>query len=218
MPRTITVKGEGQVSTRPDQIVLTMTTTAAEKDYDRAMEQAAHQSESMTDAVKAAGFSAEDLKTTRFNVSTNYESIRDKDGNYQQVFAGYQCSQGFRLAFPLEMKRLGQVLAAIAGSGAQPELHIAFTVKDPGAISAALLQSAAANARQKAEVLCTAAGTQLGQLLSIDYSWNDINVTSRTRMETADCMPKMAASCFNAEMTPEDIETSDFATFIWEME
>ena len=109
-----------------------MATAADEEDYDRAMEQAARQSGAMTDAVKAAGFAAEDLKTTRFNVSTNYESIRDRDGNYRQVFTGYQCSQGFRLAFPLDMKRLGQVLSAIAASGAQPELHIAFTVKDPG--------------------------------------------------------------------------------------
>lgn len=218
MPRTITVKGVGQVSTRPDQIVLTLNTTAAEKDYDGTMEKASRQSEAMTDAVKAAGFAAEDLKTTHFNVSTSYESIRDRDGNYRQVFAGYQCSQGFRLAFPLEMPRLGQVLSAIAAAGAQPELHIAFTVKDPAAISAALLQNAAANARQKAEVLCAAAGTKLGQLISIDYSWNDINVTSRTRLETADCMPKLAAGCFRAEMTPEDIETSDSATFLWEME
>lgn len=84
-----------------------MTATATEKDYDHAMEQAARQSGAMTDAVKAAGFAAEDLKTTRFNASTNYESIRDRDGNYRQVFTGYQCSQGFRLAFPLDMKRLG---------------------------------------------------------------------------------------------------------------
>lgn len=112
-----------------------MATAADEEDYDRAMEQAARQSGAMTDAVKAAGFAAEDLKTTRFNVSTNYESIRDRDGNYRQVFTGYQCSQGFRLAFPLDMKRLGQVLSTIAGSGSQPELHIAFTVKDPGRAS-----------------------------------------------------------------------------------
>lgn len=112
-----------------------MTATATEKDYDHAMEQAARQSGAMTDAVKTAGFAAEDPKTTRFNVSANYESIRERDGNYRQVSAGYQCSQGFRLAFPLDMKRLGQVLSTIAGSGTQPELHIAFTVKAPGRAS-----------------------------------------------------------------------------------
>lgn len=65
-----------------------MATAADEEDYDHAMEQAARQSGAMTDVVKAAGFAAEDLKTTRFNVSTNYESIRDRDGNYRQVFTG----------------------------------------------------------------------------------------------------------------------------------
>ena len=39
-----------------------MATAADEEDYDRAMEQAARQSGALTDAVKAAGFAAEDLK------------------------------------------------------------------------------------------------------------------------------------------------------------
>lgn len=65
-----------------------MATAADEEDYDRAMEQAARQSGALTDAVKAAGFAAEDLKITRFNASANYESIRDRDGNYRQVFTG----------------------------------------------------------------------------------------------------------------------------------
>ena len=113
-----------------------MATAADEEDYDRAMEQAAYQSGALTDAIKALGhLRLRARKTTRFNASTNYESIRDRDGNYRQVSAGYQCSQGFRLAFPLDMKRLGQVLSTIAGSGTQPELHIAFTVKAPGRAS-----------------------------------------------------------------------------------
>ena len=170
MAKTITVKGVGKVSTRPDQILLTLNTEARDKEYEAAVEQASRQSEALTAAVKSAGFAQEELKTTRFNISTEYESVRDDQGNYRQVFCGYQCSQGFRLAFPLEMSRLGQVLSAIAASGTQPELHISFTVKDPTAIRAALLQSAAANARQSAEVLCAAAGTKLGQLLSIDYN------------------------------------------------
>lgn len=218
MAKTITVKGVGKVSTRPDQILLTLNTEARDKEYEAAVEQASRQSEALTAAVKSAGFAQEELKTTRFNISTEYESVRDDQGNYRQVFCGYQCSQGFRLAFPLEMSRLGQVLSAIAASNTQPELHISFTVKDPTAIRAALLQSAAANARQSAEVLCAAAGTKLGQLLSIDYNWGEGNVISHTRLEAADCMSKLAAGCFSADMTPEDIENSDSATFIWEMQ
>lgn len=113
-----------------------MATAADEEDYDRAMEQGCLSKRRADRCYKGPRpFAAEDPKTTRFNVSTNYESIRDRDGNYRQVSAGYQCSQGFRLAFPLDMKRLGQVLSTIAGSGTQPELHIAFTVKAPGRAS-----------------------------------------------------------------------------------
>lgn len=112
-----------------------MATAADEEDYDRAMEQAARQSGALTDAIKALGHLRLRTRKPSDYASANYESIRDRDGNYRQVSAGYQCSQGFRLAFPLDMKRLGQVLSTIAGSGTQPELHIAFTVKDPGRAS-----------------------------------------------------------------------------------
>ena len=92
MAKTITVKGVGKVSTRPDQILLTLNTEARDKEYEAAVEQASRQSEALTAAVKSAGFAQEELKTTRFNISTEYESVRDDQGNYRQVFCGYQCS------------------------------------------------------------------------------------------------------------------------------
>lgn len=41
MARTITVKGLGKVSAKPDQVVLSMTLTSEHKDYDKAMSTAA---------------------------------------------------------------------------------------------------------------------------------------------------------------------------------
>lgn len=80
-------------------------------------------------------------------------------------------------------------MAAIAHCLAQPELSIAFTVKDPTAVNEALLREATVNAKKKAELLCEASGVKLGQLLTIDYNWDELNIFSNTRYDMAeDCI------------------------------
>lgn len=94
-----------------------------------------------------------------------------------------------------------------------------ITVKEPGKVSEALLASAAANAREKAQALCRASGGELGRLPRIDYNWDELNIVSPTRYELADCaMPLMAAGKRCApEIEPDDIDLHDTAAFVWEI-
>lgn len=220
MKRTITVKGVGSVSAKPDYITLTLSITEKDMDYEKALEGAARRIAQLEGAAEGAGFEKGALKTLHFNVSTQYEGVRDKDGNYQNVFAGYACLYRLKLAFGLDSKRLAAVLTAVAASGAEPELNISFTVKEPAGVSEALLASAASNAREKAQVLCRASGVELGKLICIDYSWDELNLVSPTRYELADCaMPLMAAGKRCApEIQPDDIDLHDTAAFVWELE
>lgn len=93
-----------------------------------------------------------------------------------------------KLAFDFDSKQLAKVISAIADCGAQPELSIAFTVKNPARVSEELLINATENARAKAEILCKASGSTLVQLLNIDYNWGELNVYSRTSYEVEDCI------------------------------
>lgn len=219
MTKTITVKGVGSVSVKPDHIILTLSITEKDMDYEAAMEGAAKRISKLEAAAMAAGFEKGALKTLSFNVDTRYESVRDSDGNYQSVFAGYACSYRLKLAFDLDNERLAAVLTAVAASGAEPELGIAFTVKDPAKVDEELLASAAANAREKAQVLCAASGVGLGELLSIDYDWDELRIVSKTRYEVADAaMPMMAAGKRSVpEIEPDDIDLHDTAAFVWEI-
>lgn len=219
MKRTITVKGVGSVSARPDYITLTLSVTEKNMDYETAMDGAAKRIAQLERAAAETGFEKGALKTLSFNVNTQYEGVRDDNGNYQNVFAGYACFYRLKLAFGLDSGRLAAVLSAVAASGASPELNISFTVKEPAKVSEALLASAAANAKEKAEALCRASGVELGKLLSIDYSWDELSIVSPTRYEMADCaMPLMAAGkrC-TPEIEPDDINLHDTAAFVWEI-
>lgn len=219
MMRTITVKGVGSVSAKPDYITLSLGIETQEKEYDDSMQKATERINSLEAASQKVGFEKGDLKTTSFNVSTAYESVKDRSGNYKREFAGYNCSYRLKLAFDFDSKRLAEVLSAISNSGAKPELSIAFTVKDAAKVSEELLMSATKNAREKAEILCRASGAELGKLLSIDYNWGELNIVSRTSYEMEDCiMPMMTLKeCAVPEIEPDDIDLHDTATFVWEI-
>lgn len=219
MMRTITVKGVGSVSARPDYITLSLGIEAQEKEYNDAMQMATKRINSLEAASLKVGFEKGDLKTTSFNVSTVYESVKDRSGNYKREFVGYNCSYRLKLAFDFDSKRLAEVLSAISNSGGKPELSIAFTVKDAAKVSEELLMSATKNAREKAEILCRASGAELGSLQSIDYNWGELNIISRTSYEMEDCIIPMMAlrECAAPEIEPDDIDLHDTATFVWEI-
>ena len=67
--RTITVKGTGSVSAKPDYIILTLNIEALSETYDRAMSEAAERIEKMQGAAVRVGYHKEDLKTTSFDRS-----------------------------------------------------------------------------------------------------------------------------------------------------
>ena len=68
MMRTITVRGVGNVSARPDYITISMTIESIRKDYDGAMRDASERISKLQDVAVRSGYAKEDLKTTSFNV------------------------------------------------------------------------------------------------------------------------------------------------------
>ena len=218
MSKTITVKGTGNVSVRPDYVVISMELESKHEIYDKAMGLAADNIALLTDALVNAGFEKEAIKTTNFNVNSDYDGYRDKDGNYKTVFEGYKVSHRLKIEFEFDSSRLSKALSAIGSCLARPELHIAFTVKDTTPIEEEMLRTAAANARRKAEILCDASGKKLGELLMIDYNWGRINIYSDTCYSLGDaCMEDCSMMERSIDIEPDDISASDTATFVWEI-
>ena len=79
MNRTITVKGTGKVSVKPDLIVITFTLKSLNKIYEVAMSDAAELMKRLRDTLIGAGFSEDDLKTLNFRVYQEHESVQDKN-------------------------------------------------------------------------------------------------------------------------------------------
>ncbi|MBS7262294.1 MAG: SIMPL domain-containing protein [Eubacteriales bacterium] len=216
--RTITVTGTGSVSTRPDFIVLDLTVDAMDLDYEKSLSAAEAKVAALRKAIRRHGFAARDLKTADFNVHAEYEGREDEHGRYRNVFVGYRVRYGLRLSFSMDGARLGRIIGAVGGAEIAPELRIRFTVKEPAALRRELLEDAAANARRKAEILAAASGVKLGELMSVDYRWNEADPVSATGFQMDQrCLARPMAKNSFADMEPEEIKLNDSATFVWEI-
>lgn len=214
--RTITVKGIGAVSVKPDLIVLRLSMETAEYEYDAAMKAAAEKIDFLNKALEEAGFEKKSAKTADFRVRADYDRLNDGKGNYTSVFMGYKCRHELKIEFDFDTKRLAKALSEISECIAKPEISIDFTVKDSSAVSGELLKAAAKNAREKAEILCAASGAKLGELLSIDYNWGELHLYSATDYDVEDkCM--MLGAADDMDIEPEEIKARDTATFAWEI-
>ena len=218
MERTITVRGTGRLSVRPDQISVSLTVRKQDKDYETAMLESARLLDNLRGAICGVGFGRDDLKTVSFNVNTEYEGLRDPDGNYRQVFAGYVCHHQLMIEFPYDTDKLARVLGAVSICIAEPELNVSFTVKDREALTEELLKNAAENARLRAETLAKASDEELGRLVSISYNWKENNFVSPTFFGGE--MKMLRAEAENAgriDITAQDIDVSENAVFVWEI-
>jgi len=216
MNRMITVKGTGNISVKPDLIVITMNLESQNHDYNKNMEIATASVKVLQDAIISAGFDKKDLKTTNFNIDTHYESYHDKNDNYKSRFDGYICEQGLKLEFDFDTEVLSKVLTAIAKAPTDPQFNIQFSVKDKAAVSEELLISATENAKHKAEILAKASDVILGHLISIDYNWGELHLYSQTRYKLNYMSMKMTPS-YAPDIEPDDINVSDTVSFVWEI-
>ena len=217
MEKLITVKGFGHASGKPDLVVLSLELETTSLDYDQCVKLSGERDELIKAAVVKSGLPKDSVKTSNFGISSEYRSVKDKNGNYRSVFDCWKCSHELNVKFPLDIKLLTTVLHNIANSKADCKVKVEFTISDSGAIETALLDSAAKDARKKAETLCTALGAKLGELVKIDYSWTEIDIYSHTRYDSGLICGTPAPLCAAPEINPEDVELNDHATFVWQI-
>ena len=215
--RRIHIKGTGHVTQAPDQIVLSLTLTAQNKEYSAALRIGSQQVEMLREAIVEAGFKATDLKTINFDVRAVYENEELKEGKstrYQKNFVGFECRHDLKLTFDLNNDKLNAAVDTIAASLAQPKISIAFTIKDVDAFNDKLLKAAARDAKRKAKILCAALGVKLGKLIEVNYSWSDVTI----RREAIICQEVSTVEKNSFDFQPDDIKANDTVDFLWEIE
>lgn len=219
MERTIRVTGKGKLAVKPDTIRLRLNMEGMSKEYDETLKVSTEHTEMLKDVFEKLGFDRKALKTLYFNVDTEYESYQDRDKSWKRRFEGYKFIHRMKIEFESNNVLLGRVLYALAHCPVRPEFTIEYTVADIEKCKNELLGKAILDSRMKAEVLTGAANVQLGNIVSIDYSWGEIDFVTKPmndmmlRCCTEDSCAEPAG--YDLDIEADDIDVTDTVTVVW---
>ena len=223
MKKIIRVTGKGQISVPPDRIRLLFELEECKDTYREAIKASKESVDELRKIFEKLGFDVKELNTTNFEINSVFETEKVKKDEYKQVFKGYKYSHVLKIEFDLDHDLLGKILDNVSRCECHPEFDISYTIKDKEAVKNKLLEKAVKDSRVKAEVLAKAAEMNLDELVSIDYSWGEIELTSSPYGKLLDGL-----RCNDSEedyylddapmqLEPDDIKASDTVTVVWKL-
>ena len=214
MKKTIRVTGKGKISVTPDTIRLLITQSSVESTYEGAIRESAERKKDLNEVLVALNFKKEDLKTLRYNVNTEYEEYQARDKSWKRRLEGYRYTHRMKLEFPKDNAMLGKLLGAISKITGEPEFSLEYTIADPEAAMNELLAKAVEDSKAKASVLTRAAGVELGDVLTIDYSWGEVDFIARPTGGVMLYEEEYDGSC-DIDIEADDINVTDTVTVVW---
>lgn len=168
--RFVSVSASGAVSAEPD-IAYVQTGLVTEGDTAKdAIQKNSAVMAKVIEGLKGAGIAQRDIQTTTLHVEPRY--TQPKDGRPGTI-NGYRVVNQVRLTVR-EVKRLGEVIDQAIALGANQINSVSFDIANAEAIKDEARKQAMANAKRRAELYAGAAGVQLGQVLRISESVQDV--------------------------------------------
>jgi uncharacterized protein YggE len=161
--RTLTVQGQAKVSAIPDIATLSVEVSRDGADMDPVLTQVRQQMNKVLEAIKAQGIAEKDVRTEFFQVHPKYE--QDKRGNPRPV--GYTVANQVSVKVR-DLKKTGKVLTAVLNAGATRVDGPEFEIDNPQLLERQALAMATQEAKAQAEAVASAAGVQLGDILTIN--------------------------------------------------
>lgn len=214
MEKTIRVTGKGKISVTPDTIRLLITQSSVESTYEGAIHESAERKKELNEILVGLNFKKEDLKTLRYNVNTEYEEYQARDKSWKRRLEGYRYTHRMKLEFPKDNAMLGKLLGAISKITGEPKFSLEYTIADPEAAKNELLAKAVEDSKAKASVLTRSAGVELGDILTIDYSWGEVDFISRPTGGVMLYEEEYDGSC-DIDIEADDINVTDTVTVVW---
>lgn len=162
-PRTITVSATGRVSVAPDQARVTSGVTTEGASAREALTANSAAMQKVIGELKSAGIDPKDIQTSSFRVEQRY--TRAPEGKSSKI-DGYTVANEVAVLVR-DLDKLGDILDRLIGAGANQAAGLSFEVSTAETVLDEARKQAVANARRQAEVYATAAGAQIGEVLTI---------------------------------------------------
>ncbi len=164
-PRTITVTGYGSAFGAPDIVTLGLGVEIVNTDIVAAMDETTARMNAVTEALKAGGVAAEDIRTDHYSIYQDYSYSPTAMGETPSE-PQYRVSVGVTVTVR-ETETVGELLAAAVQAGANMVNYLQFDIEDRAGLEAEARNLAVADAQSRAGLLAAALGLSVGEPLSI---------------------------------------------------
>lgn len=164
--RSITVAASGSVVVEPDRARIRTGVTTEAATAKEALAQNTQVMKEVIAGLKESGIDPKDIQTTSFSVSPRY--TRPQKGE-PRVIDGYRVTNQVEIVTG-DIDGLGQILDKLVSLGANQLGGLSFEASKAEALRDQARKDAVANALRRAELFATAAGAELGEVLTIRES------------------------------------------------
>jgi len=165
--RVLPVSASAEITSEPDKVAVSAGVITEGKDASAVATENAAKMTSVYAALTRAGVSRGDIKTSQLSLQPryNYESRK------KPRIVGYQANNSV-IVTSYDLSKTGDIIDALVQAGANNINNIQFSLRDPEAVEAMVLDKAIRKARNKAQAMATSAGVTLGALQSLTTSGN----------------------------------------------
>ena len=148
----ISVSGSATASSNPDTLVIVLGVESEAKTANESLSQNSNSLNSVISSLTNSGLTEDDIQTSNFSIYPTYDSIKDFNGNWQQVLTGYRVSNILSIQTD-KIGSAGDIIDAAVSSGANRVDNVSFQLSDEKLqkISDDLIADAINDATQKAE-------------------------------------------------------------------
>ncbi|MGA7615729.1 MAG: SIMPL domain-containing protein [Thermoanaerobaculia bacterium] len=159
---TVTVRGNARLSLTPDRVTFTIGVQTTAPTVDDAVRQNNTRVSGVVDALKKAGATPDQIRTTNFSV---YPQQVYQQGEAPRL-TGYQVNNSV-VVTTSKATTAGKLLQAAVDAGANNASGLNMSIADPEAARRTGLRQAYENAKSSAQALAEAAGRTLGRAIVI---------------------------------------------------
>lgn len=191
---TFDVQGEGKVTVKPDEAVVSVGVHKEAASVKTATEQVDQVMTKLSEALKSQGIKEDDIKTTGYNVYQNYSN----DGSVNKT---YSVNSSVEIKIR-DIEKVGAVVDLIGEQKLEQAGGLMFTLSDSlrEKTTKQAREMAIAKAKSKAEELASIAGMRLGRIVNVQEGYiGGIPVPMYGKTEMARDM--------SVSSTPAQIET-----------
>ena len=169
---TVSVQGSAALAAAPDQASIAIGVTSNAATAAEAQQKNAAIATAIRDSLKEKGISTSDIQTQNYS----FYPVYSEEKNHGNDIIGYTVDNTVSVTIN-DVKAVGDIIDTAIACGANKINSIDFTVKNTDQIQQNAIKAAVRDARKKADLLASAAGKHIINVLSIQE--NGTRIESR---------------------------------------